>query len=585
MHQRSINNLKETILWAGIILFCHVVSGQERYNDPGIPYPAEEIQVHLTQTYLFPGEVLGFAIYCTNPLFPELELSRMAFIELVSDRNTSVLRKKVLLEQGKGSGVFILPDNLESGIYTIMAYTNWLKNFGEDAFFYQNVLIINPEQAATHGMDTSGYSLAYIPWPENINVAEDGIRLFPDKNKYAAREKVNLNIMPVKDGREDTGWVFSISVNLKEPALNSQSHNKPEKQPDIQADDIVYLPDFKGIRLTGKIENTSGALRGARIIISEPGPGTDIQSTLSDAEGNFHFLLEPEEGGKDIVFTLPGNDARIRLEEPFWNGFRNPPVRQVLYLNKNLAAYLEGKYIHLQLQQKFNRENFMQADQLNGQVKDNERFYHHQPRIINIDDYVLLDSLPEYFYELVPSVKYTFARGKYDIKVLDKVNKSYFDIPPGVFIDGVLFSDYNQIARIPVPAIKSIRVLPELYYYHDLSFGGIIDLHTKKSDFTAVQLLPNMTRLVFPLASYPEMEYHPVDYSVPGTDDRSPDFRHLLCWEPQIIVGAGGENTIQLYTGDVSGEFIVRVAGISSQGKINRFETSIFVEAAPFKAP
>jgi hypothetical protein len=185
----------------------------------------------------------------------------------------------------------------------------------------------------------------------------------------------------------------------------------------------------------------------------------------------------------------------------------------------------------------------------------------------------------------VPSVKYIFSRGQYDIRVLDKVNKSYFDIPPGVFIDGVLFSDYNQIARIPVPAIKSIKVLPELYYYHDLSFGGIIDLHTKKSDFSAVQLLPNMTRMVFPLAAHTKMEYHSVDHSVPGAFNRRPDFRYLLCWEPEVKIGAGAENTIQFYTGDISGEFIVRVTGISSQGKIIRFETSIIVDVVHENEP
>ena len=35
-----------------------------------------------------------------------------------------------------------------------------------------------------------------------------------------------------------------------------------------------------------------------------------------------------------------------------------------------------------------------------------------------------------------------------DVRVLDKVNKTYFNVPPGVFIDGVLFSDYNQMARM-----------------------------------------------------------------------------------------------------------------------------------------
>ena len=122
--------MKETILLVAIILFCLTISGQEKDEQTLAQYPAEEIQVHLTQTFLFPGEVIGFKIYCTTPLFPELELSRIAFIELVSDRNASVLRKKILLEHGAGGGEFLLPDDLNTGIYTVLVYTNWLKNFG-----------------------------------------------------------------------------------------------------------------------------------------------------------------------------------------------------------------------------------------------------------------------------------------------------------------------------------------------------------------------------------------------------------------------------------------------------------------------
>jgi hypothetical protein len=585
MSERKRYLMKELAALAGIILFCHAVSGQAKFDETGIRYPAEEIQVHITQTYLFPGEVLGFKFYCTNPLFPELELSRIAFIELVSDRNTSVLRKKILLERGTGSGVFILPDNLDSGIYTVLAYTNWLKNVGEGSFHRQNILIINPEQAAPHNMDTSDNSLKYLPRQGINDIVQAGIQLIPDKNKYQAREKVTLKIKLAQDEGQRPGGVFSLSVNLTEPALNVEQHEKPDRLPEILAEDIVYLPDFRGIRLTGKIEDTYGALQGARIIISEPGPGTKIKSALSDTGGNFHFLLEPQEGEKDIVFTLPENNAMIKLEEPFWNGLRNPPVPQELLLDNGVAAYLEEKFFHLQLQQKFNQENFMQEDQLNGDMKDNERFYHHPPRIIKMDDYVLLDSLPEYFYELVPSVKYTFTRGQYDISVLDKVNLSYFEASPGVFIDGVLYSDYNQIARIPVSAINSISVLPELYFYHDFSFGGIIDLHTKQSDFSEVQLLPNMIRLVFPLAERSAMEYHAMDHSLADTPDRIPDFRYLICWEPDIIIGPHGENTIQFYTGDVSGDFIIKVIGISAQGKIVRSETKIVVGEEPANEP
>ena len=94
-------------------------------------------------------------------------------------------------------------------------------------------------------------------------------------------------------------------------------------QQEFQLKEMEYLPDFGGIRLTGKLEDAYGTLQEARVIMSQPGPGTEIKSTLTDDQGRFHFLLPPRSGEKDLVFTLPVDDAMLKLEESFWNGLRD----------------------------------------------------------------------------------------------------------------------------------------------------------------------------------------------------------------------------------------------------------------------
>jgi len=574
--------MKKTANLIASIVFCHFIYGQETVNQSELNYPAEDIEVHLTQTCLFPGEVMGFKIYCTNPLFPELELSRMAFIELVSDRNASILRKKILLEHGAGGGEFILPDDLSSGIYSVLTYTNWLKNFGEESFNRQSVMIINPDQGLAQVSDTCESLRNDHPGPGVNDNSRSGLILLPDKEHYATREKVSLTVKwrqveePVADGS------FSVSVCRTEPVPGREQTEMLERSPVQGMKEIEYLPDFRGLRLTGKLEDASGnAMKGASIILSEPGPGTRISSTVSDHKGNFHFLLQPEEGEKDFVFTLPERDGIMKLEEPFWNGFENPPVHQELCLNDNTVSFLEEKFMHFQLQHKFNQSNFSERRQSERNRVDSTSFYTHYSRLIKMDDYILLDSLPEYFYELIPSVKFTQNRGEYDITVLAPITFADYKEKPGVFVDGVLYSDFKEIAHIPVNEVENIAILPEIYYYRDFSFGGIIDLHTKKSDFNSVQLLPNMVRLIYPLASMREMKYNTPDYTLPDPRSRIPDLRYLICWEPDMTIGASGDRTIQFFTGDVSGDFTVTVTGISPQGKIVQAETKIIVGMEP----
>lgn len=135
-----------------------------------------------------------------------------------------------------------------------------------------------------------------------------------------------------------------------------------------------------------------------------------------------------------------------------------------------------------------------------------------------------------------------------------------------------------MIANIPVGEIDRMVILPSAYYYKDLSFGGIIDIHTKKSDFNGVKPLQNMTRFIYPKAFTSEMKFISPDYSVTNNPDRTPDFRYLLIWEPYVKIENSGAATIQFYTGDVTGNFVVKVSGISDDGEILQTENEINVE-------
>ena len=141
-----------------------------------------------------------------------------------------------------------------------------------------------------------------------------------------------------------------------------------------------------------------------------------------------------------------------------------------------------------------------------------------------------------------------------------------------------LYDNYAAIFKIPIDDIDRVSVLPNTYYYKDFTFGGIIDIHTKKSDFNSLRLLPNMARFRFPIADACEWKFTSPDYSLTDSLERIPDFRYLLHWDPYIPVGKSGEASTQFYTGDVPGDFVVRVMGISRDGEILKAEMEIHVE-------
>ncbi len=571
--------MKHPFILVAVVFLSLQLSGQNGHSPDTALLPAEVLELHLARTCYFPEEVVAYAVYCTNPLFPELELSRLAFVELISEQNTPLVRQKILLEQGCGAGSFQIPEDIPSGFYTLLVYTSWLKNFGETAFHSQGLVILSADQKILPDSASSKRPVESAASQTGRHTSRQGIELHLQKDHYAYREKVNLKIrLDQEEADSLREGHFSLSVRLSEPSLYHERTTVPSGiREGITRDKLNYLPDFKGLRLTGTLLNANGnTLPEAEVILSMPGPGTLLYHTRTDKGGKFDLLLPAQHGESDLVFTLPENQAVIKLDEPYWNGFRVTPSFPALHLDPSAATLLEKRFELFQLKQRLRQADFLPREQASRE-KTREAFYTHPGFTLHLDEYIQLDSLSEYFYELIPSVQFVQNRMKSEIRVMDPVSYEKIEESPGVFLDGVLYPDYHEISQIPVGKLDRITVLAEVYYYRELTFGGIVDIHTRASDFTEVRLLPNMARYILPLSSGNSFRYNSRDYSPGGVPDRIPDLRSLLYWDTELILDATMEKEIHFYTGDVPGEYTIELCGITSQGKLIRAETRMFV--------
>ncbi|MGD0341105.1 MAG: hypothetical protein ABSA76_05295 [Bacteroidales bacterium] len=106
--------------------------------------PREEIYIHSDRDEYISGENLWFNIYLIDrQSFKPSSGSKIAYFELLNPENRPIVQKRILLEGGFGPGQIVLPDTLSSGIYTIRAYTNWMKNFLPVNCFTKDIHIYN----------------------------------------------------------------------------------------------------------------------------------------------------------------------------------------------------------------------------------------------------------------------------------------------------------------------------------------------------------------------------------------------------------------------------------------------------------
>jgi hypothetical protein len=105
----------------------------------------EKMYLHLDRPFYLIGETMWFKAYNFDGASHRfLDLSKVAYLEVLDNENNAMAQTKFSLLDGKGNGSLILPATIGSGTYKVRCYTNWMKNFSPDYFFETSVTILNP---------------------------------------------------------------------------------------------------------------------------------------------------------------------------------------------------------------------------------------------------------------------------------------------------------------------------------------------------------------------------------------------------------------------------------------------------------
>src|SRR5258705_3045513 len=94
---------------------------------------SEKIFTHTDKDLYLAGEIVWFKLYVVNADDNRLiDLSKLSYVEIINADQKPVLQTKVEVNKGTGNGSLYLPVSLNSGVYKLRAYTNWMKNFSAE---------------------------------------------------------------------------------------------------------------------------------------------------------------------------------------------------------------------------------------------------------------------------------------------------------------------------------------------------------------------------------------------------------------------------------------------------------------------
>lgn len=161
----------------GILLF---VTASYRINDP-LSKAVEILQTYVNQftpekvyiatdrPFYAAGEILWYKAWVVNGVNHKTDSpSQTLYAELLSPSGEVVLSKVLKSVDGGVAGDFYLPEHLAPGVYTLRAFTNWMKNFEPDWMFRREIRIISPGEASPQAdiqiTDDSGSKRMDFKW-------------------------------------------------------------------------------------------------------------------------------------------------------------------------------------------------------------------------------------------------------------------------------------------------------------------------------------------------------------------------------------------------------------------------------------
>ena len=563
-----------------IVLICLFVGNLNSvFSSSDLPYPDElneKFILFTDRNYYAVNETVYFkAVNNSHPLVKEKNWSKVLYVELVNNKDIAAFKGKYVLSSSGAHGSFIIPSDLQSDNYYLIAYTKWMRNFSPLDFAYLKVCVINPNKPyVTKNQD---YDSIRMKQGTVLNISKDSVYCNLSKSTFSKREEVNVTFEFPKSWRTLPNS-YCISV-VKKEAINQSDFGIIDSGISISnnSNRKTYIPELNGITISGSIVmvDDSIAISNTNVQLSVLGNIFDYFETKTDSEGKFVFSLQPT-CNKNEMFISYENEkqqsAKILIDNDYFSKtltFRGYPFLS----SENEVKIAEEIMFNMQINKSFSKPE-IQYPCYDTTTSD---FYGTPSIRINIKDYIDLPSLYEVFFELVPGVMIIKKKGIQSLQVRDNIeyNPDFTIFKPLVLLDKIPVSNIEELLSISPKKISHIDVVKEIYIKGDNIFGGIISIFSEKGDLAGIKLPGNSM-----FFSYNGFTPQPNKNITLLADNKPniPDFRNSLFWEPDLNAKAGSEVQINFRTSDVIGDYVVLIRGLSEEGNIIVGSTDFRVE-------
>lgn len=530
----------------------------------------EGVYVHYNTNLLFTGEYLHFKLYALSKKNQSLsKSSKIAYVELLDLEGERKMIQKVELVDGMGQGDIFVPTNLDSGYYTLVAYTAYMKNWPSETFYADGIVVLNPytnDQKVFRDTKSTALLKNNVSKGNNIQAnLNDDLVLTLDKPQYGKREKVQLKV----DAKSNIQGTYSISVRKLTEEIAYGERISPSdyviQYSSVALDkvDKKHLPELRGEIIRGSLSSDNGlATTNKKVVFSLPGEEYEFRMVPTDSEGQFMFSLDSDNLDTESIFQVWGvdrNEYSINIDNvPKLNLKRE--LSKHFVLKREMRGLIEKRSTHNQIENAYFNSK-PDTIQLNN---DFIPIYGNNIIEYNLDEYTRFPTFKETLVEIVDNAWIaTNDNSEQHIFVRDfEATNMDVGYNPLVIVDGIVLQDHEDLINYSVKRVETIRLARNQYVVGGQIFQGIFDVKTFDADFAANYQKTHLNNIKL-LRPKPQKKYFKQDYSS-SNFDVIPDFRQQLLWDHNLELEKP-TNNVEFYTSDLDGRFEIVIEGFTNQ--------------------
>ncbi|HMJ70920.1 MAG TPA: carboxypeptidase-like regulatory domain-containing protein [Cyclobacteriaceae bacterium] len=559
----------------------------------------ETTYLQTSKPYYYPGELIwvkGYMDYSVRGMADTL--SRVLYVDVVNSERRTVLSKTLRIDSGRVAGEIRIPAIMKPGTYMLVAYTNWMRNYGESSYFKKIIPVLDIYDKVIPAAA-----------PKSIKNTDD-LELTFDKETYGLRDKVIANIILTENNLPVKGN-FSVSVTDQ-----TQIPDVDWSAKDIRKD-LVIPQDFNaasgfshrveyGVTVKGEfITDTKKSLPADVTAIR--GTFEEVHKIKTSPEGSFSIV------DLDILDSAAYSFQALRAKESFGQFKISRSRDHVLVsfppaLNIPLERKSEMQGVLSNYEIPKDATLLSNVDVKATRLLDPERqtpnAYGKGEVVISGEDISRYGSIETLLRGKSPNYRLDF----------DGIHWMYISTRPQKMLSGIVTSASGNSSErgggfrtsmrgaIPEPALAVnnriiqmgpdetvgdylMRMIPETIerieisstgasYIGSMGENGLISVFTRKNGAPDRKTFQEIYIKGFDTPN----RFTGPDYSDKAEDHSQGDFRSTLYWNNNLRAYSDGKGQFSFYTSDLPGKYRVVIEGMTQKGKKVRYETFLVVE-------